>query len=71
MKATPLNLEKNKTAENQVREPRRGWQVVEAYCDNGISGAKGRDQRPAFDKLNKDAIHPTSSTSAMAKRFLA
>lgn len=33
----------------------RGWQVVETYIDHGISGAKGRDQRPAFDRLCRDA----------------
>jgi DNA invertase Pin-like site-specific DNA recombinase len=33
----------------------RGWQVVQEYVDHGISGAKGRDKRPAFDKLCKDA----------------
>jgi DNA invertase Pin-like site-specific DNA recombinase len=38
----------------QVAE-RAGWQVVEEYVDHGISGAKGRDQRPAFDRLLKDA----------------
>jgi DNA invertase Pin-like site-specific DNA recombinase len=38
----------------QVAE-RAGWQVVEEYLDHGISGAKGRDQRPAFDRLLKDA----------------
>jgi DNA invertase Pin-like site-specific DNA recombinase len=38
----------------QVAE-RAGWQVVEEYVDHGISGAKGRDQRPAFDRLMKDA----------------
>ena len=27
----------------------------EIYCDNGISGSKGRDKRPAFDRLCKDA----------------
>ena len=32
-----------------------GWQVVEEYIDHGISGARGRDQRPAFDRLLKDA----------------
>ena len=26
---------------------RTGWQVVEEYVDHGISGAKGRDKRPA------------------------
>jgi DNA invertase Pin-like site-specific DNA recombinase len=34
---------------------RAGWQVVEEYVDHGISGAKGRDQRPAFDRLLRDA----------------
>jgi DNA invertase Pin-like site-specific DNA recombinase len=34
---------------------RAGWDVVEVYEDAGISGAKGRDQRPAFDRLLKDA----------------
>jgi DNA invertase Pin-like site-specific DNA recombinase len=38
----------------QVAE-RAGWQVVEEYVDHGISGAKGRDQRPAFDRLMRDA----------------
>jgi DNA invertase Pin-like site-specific DNA recombinase len=33
----------------------RGWQVVETYVDHGISGSKGRDERPAFKKLTKDA----------------
>jgi len=32
-----------------------GWQVVEIFEDAGISGAKGRDKRPAFDRLLKDA----------------
>ena len=30
---------------------RHDWQVVEVYRDKGISGAKGRDQRPGLDKL--------------------
>jgi DNA invertase Pin-like site-specific DNA recombinase len=29
--------------------------VVDFYEDAGISGAKGRDQRPGFDRLLKDA----------------
>jgi DNA invertase Pin-like site-specific DNA recombinase len=46
------------TVENQRRElltaaERRGWRVVAEFCDDGISGAKGRDKRPAFDKLHK------------------
>src|SRR5882724_5782542 len=44
------------TVANQSREleeaaSRHGWQVVEVFADEGISGAKGRDQRPAFDRL--------------------
>jgi DNA invertase Pin-like site-specific DNA recombinase len=34
----------------------RGWEIVQAYEDAGISGAKGRDQRPAFDAMLKDAV---------------
>jgi DNA invertase Pin-like site-specific DNA recombinase len=33
----------------------RGHTVVEVYEDQGISGANGRDKRPAFDRLLKDA----------------
>ena len=48
------------TVENQVRElrqiaERRGWEVVEIYNDAGISGSKGRDQRPGLDQMLKDA----------------
>ena len=48
------------TTENQRREleqvaKRSGWQVVEVYEDAGVSGANGREKRPAFDKLLKDA----------------
>ena len=32
---------------------RHGWDVVAEYEDAGISGAKGRDQRPGFDALLK------------------
>lgn len=48
------------TTENQRLELARvakaaGWEVVEVYEDAGISGSKGRDQRPGFDKLCQDA----------------
>lgn len=48
------------TTENQRREleavaARSGWQIVRFYEDAGISGAKGRDKRPGFDRLLKDA----------------
>ena len=34
----------------------RGWEVVQIYEDNGISGSKGRDKRPGLDALLKDAV---------------
>ena len=34
----------------------RGWAVVAVYEDQGISGAKGRQQRPQFDRMLKDAV---------------
>lgn len=48
------------TVENQRREleqvaGRRGWEVVSVYEDAGISGVKGRDQRPGFDRMLKGA----------------
>jgi DNA invertase Pin-like site-specific DNA recombinase len=50
----------DQTTENQRRDLEklaelRGWPVVEVYEDAGISGAKGRDQRPGLDALLKDA----------------
>ncbi len=44
------------TVTNQLRElrqvaKRQGWKVVEEFIDRGVSGAKGRAQRPQFDKL--------------------
>ena len=38
----------------QVAE-RRGWDVVEVYRDAGISGAKGRADRPGLDAMLTDA----------------
>jgi DNA invertase Pin-like site-specific DNA recombinase len=50
----------DQTTDNQERElraaaDRMGHEIVEVYVDHGISGAKGRDKRPAFDRLHKDA----------------
>ena len=48
------------TTANQRRDLARvakasGWQVVEVYEDAGISGANGREKRPALDKMLTDA----------------
>ena len=50
----------DQSLENQLQAlqgvvDKRGWQVVETYTDFGISGAKGRLQRPGLDRLCKDA----------------
>jgi DNA invertase Pin-like site-specific DNA recombinase len=50
----------SQTTENQERELRAvaengRWEIVNVYRDAGISGTKGREKRPAFDALCKDA----------------
>lgn len=42
-------LQLEKIAENN------GWEIVKIYTDKGISGSKGRSQRPGLDELIKDA----------------
>lgn len=49
------------TVANQLREleavaAKEGWTVVQRYVDKGISGAKGRESRPAFDSLCKGIV---------------
>src|SRR5215213_1934027 len=49
---------RDQTVENQRRAltaamERKGWQIVAEFCDEGISGAKGREKRPGFDRLHK------------------
>jgi DNA invertase Pin-like site-specific DNA recombinase len=46
---------KNQEHELQAVAERHGWQVVAVFKDQGISGAKGRDQRPGLDKLMQAA----------------
>jgi DNA invertase Pin-like site-specific DNA recombinase len=46
------------TLANQRREltaaaERHGWQVVAEFSDAGVSGVKGRDRRPGYDRLLK------------------
>jgi DNA invertase Pin-like site-specific DNA recombinase len=50
----------DQTTANQERELRQvaermGVAIVKVYKDQGISGAKGRDKRPAFDALCRAA----------------
>ena len=50
----------SQTTENQERELREiatcmGWSIMKVYRDEGVSGAKSRAERPAFNALWKDA----------------
>lgn len=49
------------TVENQLRDlravaDRLGWTVVAVFSDEGISGTKGRDQRPGYDQMLKAVV---------------
>lgn len=49
------------TTDNQINflqeiVSRNGWELVQTYVDEGISGTKGRDKRPEFDQLCKDMV---------------
>ncbi len=55
-----VSTNNGQTPENQLaalREVARqaGWTVADEFVDCGVSGAKGRDKRPEFDRLCKDA----------------
>lgn len=46
------------STENQIREleriaDRMEWSIAEVFVDQGISGAKAREERPAFDRMCK------------------
>ena len=50
----------DQTTANQERQLREiaahmGCDITKVYKDHGISGAKGRDKRPAFDALCRAA----------------
>ena len=50
----------NQTIDNQLNVLReiaklKGYEIVREYTDEGISGAKGREERKGFDELIKDA----------------
>ena len=46
----------NQAAELKAWAERSGHAIVKVYEDKGISGAKGRDKRPAFDAMLKAAV---------------
>jgi DNA invertase Pin-like site-specific DNA recombinase len=55
-----VSTRNGQTPENQIQAlcevaARKGWEIVDHYVDHGVSGPKGRDKRPEFDRLLKDA----------------
>ena len=49
------------TVENQIQvlkeySDRCGYQITQIYSDNGISGSKGRQDRPGLDQMMKDGV---------------
>jgi DNA invertase Pin-like site-specific DNA recombinase len=49
--------QQTKNQEIELREVagRMGCEIVKVYRDHGISGSKGRDGRPEFDRMCRDA----------------
>jgi len=50
------------TTENQIQAlrevaDRSGYEIVKIYADDGISGSKGREDRPALNQMMKDAVN--------------
>src|ERR1051325_10906775 len=57
------------TIENQrqaltAAAERRGWEIVDEFVDHGLSGAKGRDERPGFNRLHKAIVRREFDTIA-------
>ena len=51
----------DQTTDNQIYKLKEiieinGWDQVDLYVDEGISGTKGRDKRPEFDRMCKDMV---------------
>jgi DNA invertase Pin-like site-specific DNA recombinase len=53
--STDLQTTVNQEIELNTVAQRAQWEIVETYADKGISGARGRKDRPAFDRLLRDA----------------
>ena len=51
----------DQTTDNQIYKLKeiienRNWNLVDTYTDEGISGSKGRDKRPEFNRLCEDMV---------------
>ena len=55
-----VSTSQNQTVENQLQilrevAQKKGYTIIKEFCDEGISGAKGRTERKQFDALIKGA----------------
>ena len=50
------SVENQRQALGEAIGHRRQWIISEEFIDDGISGARGRDKRPAFDRLLKAVV---------------
>ena len=67
-----ISTDRNHTVENQLLRlnevtARLGWPIVSVHTDEGISGTKGRDRRPAFDALIRTMLAAGSSIREAAR----
>src|SRR5215467_6516053 len=63
------SVENQRNSLRQVAE-RRGWEVVEVYTDEGISGAKGRDKRPALGGEPRPEERSRSQATSLSRNKL-
>jgi DNA invertase Pin-like site-specific DNA recombinase len=49
-------VDNQRLALEEIAQAHPDWMIVGSYTDEGISGSKGRNLRPGFDRLVKDAI---------------
>jgi DNA invertase Pin-like site-specific DNA recombinase len=49
-------VENQRHALTEAIRRRQGWIIADDFTDEGISGAKGRDKRPEFDRLLKEVV---------------
>jgi DNA invertase Pin-like site-specific DNA recombinase len=53
--STDAQTTENQLAELRAVAGRHGWLITSEFVDRGVSGAKSRSERPAFDRMLKAA----------------
>jgi DNA invertase Pin-like site-specific DNA recombinase len=49
-------VDNQRKALTEAIDRRSGWIIADEFADKGISGAKGRDKRPEFDRLLREVV---------------